>query len=41
VTDADPYAQGEVQLWVSKTWPSTQQSCPGNLPAPAASPHNH
>jgi hypothetical protein len=41
VTDADPYAPGEVQLWVSKTWPSTQQSCPGNLPAPAASPHNH
>ena len=41
VTDADPYAQGEVQLWVSKTWPSTQQSCPGNLPSPAASPHNH
>jgi hypothetical protein len=38
VTDADPYAAGEVQLWVSRTWPASYASCQLKTPSPTASP---
>ena len=36
VTDADPWAPGAVQLWVSKSWPA--ELCASSGPAPAPQP---
>jgi hypothetical protein len=39
VTGADPWAPGQVQLWVSATWPpATCTGAPRPAPAPASSP---
>jgi hypothetical protein len=42
VTDADPYAPGAVQLWVSKSWPArlcASSGQPGPAPQPTATQH--